>query len=492
MTPETKNEGLVLNIILGVLSLGFLMTFIDLMVMNVALPVIASDLGADINSLLWAVNSYALVVSALLISMGRLGDLIGSRLVFLIGLSVFTVASVGVGLSSTSASLIGFRALQGVGTAMLLPQNLAIIVQIVPAERRGATLGILGTVAGLAAIAGPAFGGLITSLLGWRWIFFINVPIAAIILPLAWIYLPKGKSGKGLSIDFPGTCLVATALVSLTYFLMEFSQQGWNALMIALVLIFVASSALLYLQQSRRQDRDPLIPFDVFKSPGFWPMCMVIAASSISIIGLVVIISIFLQSGQGYSAFYAGLSVVPASFVSMLLAKWSGNMSDRYPGRGLILAGIAIQCVGIALLVATMHFASASPPGTLEFAAMPDDFLWYLPSMIIIGTGNALTVTPTNAIAMREVSPELSGAASGIFNTIRQIGIVGAVTFSGIAINLSLGEPLDLEQQGSQAAISRALPFAMWMAFAAMLAAAAACLSMQAGAPSGEGEKSGT
>jgi EmrB/QacA subfamily drug resistance transporter len=434
-------------------------------------------LAVTVDDLLWSVNSYSLVVSALLISMGRLGDIIGQRKVFLIGIGVFTVASIGVGLSNTTTTLIAFRAMQGVGTAMLLPQNLAIIVQIVPAERRGTTLGVLGTIAGFAAISGPAFGGLLTTVMGWRWIFFINVPIALIVLPLAWIYLPKVKPSKVASVDFIGTALISTALVSLTYFLMEVRQQGWTPIIVTTLLAFAVSGIAFVAHQRAKQGRDPLIPFDVFRSPGFLPMNLVIASSSISIIGLVVIISIFLQWGQGYSAFYAGLSVVPASFVSMLLATWAGRLSDRYPGRGLIFVGLAVSSVGIVLLIITMQWSSGSHPEITDFYSMPSDFLYYFPAMILIGTGNALTITPTNNIAMREVHPDLAGAASGIFNTVRQMGIVGAVTFAGIAIDIALGRPLDPELQSDPDVIARAMPQAMWVAAAAMIVGALCCLT---------------
>jgi len=465
------------NVVLAVLSLGFLMTFIDLTVMNIAIPAISADLSAGMDNLLWAVNSYVLVVSFLLITMGRLGDIVGTRNMFLLGVALFSAASAGVGGSRTAAQIIAFRALQGVGTAMLLPQTLAILVLVFPAEKRGAAFGTWGTVAGAAAIAGPSLGGLVVSTVGWRWIFLINVPIGLLVLPLGWRFLPKDKSSKNTSLDILGAALISIVLFAVTYIFMEVRNDGWNFVMQVLGGVAVAAGLILFRQQSLRQDRSPLIPFGLFSATGFATMNLVIGCSSISVVALMLIISIFLQSGLGYSALYAGLAIVPASLMSMLLARYMGGLTDRYSGRNVVFSGLLISAVGVVFLIWVMnqaaHLSVAADAAGL--GRVPEGFWYFIAPMVLVGIGNACVVAPTNATAMRCVPSELAGAASGIFNTVRQIGFVGAVTLTDFVIEWRIGQPLDIKVQKDAALIAQSLPDAMWLPAAAMIVGAVVC-----------------
>ncbi|MHC2621860.1 EmrB/QacA subfamily drug resistance transporter [Bradyrhizobium huanghuaihaiense] len=469
------------NFVLAILSLGFLMTFIDLTVMNVAIPAISADLNVGMDSLLWAVNSYVLVVSFLLITMGRLGDIVGTRNMFLLGVALFSAASAGVGASRTAAQMISFRALQGVGTSMLLPQTLAILVQVFPPEKRGAAFGTWGTVAGAAAIAGPFLGGLVVSTVGWRWIFLINVPVGLLVLPLGWQFLPVGKSAQKASLDILGAILISVVLFSVTYIFMEIRSQGWSVVMQAFGGAAAVAALILFRQQSRRQDQSPLIPFGLFSAEGFATMNLVMACSSISIVALMLIISIFLQTGLNYSAFYAGLAIVPASLMSMLLARYTGGLTDRYSGRNVVFSGLLISAAGVMFLIWAMNLAVG---GTVSVAdaglgQVPEKFWYFIAPMVLVGIGNACVVAPTNATAMRRVPSELAGAASGILNTVRQIGFVGAVTMTNFLIEWRIGQSLDVKAQKDAALMAHALPDVMWLPAAAMITGAIVCRTVR-------------
>lgn len=469
------------NLVLAILSLGFLMTFIDLTVMNVAIPAISADLDVGMDSLLWAVNSYVLVVSFLLITMGRLGDIAGTRNMFLLGVALFSVASAGVGGSRTAAQMISFRALQGVGTSMLLPQTLAILIQVFPPEKRGAAFGAWGTIAGAAAIAGPFLGGLVVSTVGWRWIFLINVPIGLLVLPLGWQFLPEGRASRKTSLDIIGAILISVVLFSVTYIFMEIRRDGWSLAMQALGGAAVVAALILFRQQSLRQDRSPLIPFGLFSAEGFTRMNLVLGCSSVSIVALMLIISIFLQSGLGYSAFYAGLAIVPASLMSMLLARYTGGLTDRYSGRNVVFSGLLISAAGVVFLIWAMNqgeYATVLVEGA-GLGRVPGKFWYFIAPMMLIGIGNACVVAPTNATAMRCVPPELAGSASGILNTVRQIGFVGAVTMTDFLIEWRIGQPLDVKAQKDAALMAQSLPDVMWLPAVAMIVGAIVCRTVK-------------
>jgi EmrB/QacA subfamily drug resistance transporter len=469
------------NLVLAILSLGFLMTFIDLTVMNIAIPAISADLSVGMDSLLWAINSYVLVVSFLLITMGRLGDVIGTRNMFLLGVALFSAASAGVGGSQTTAQMISFRALQGVGTSMLLPQTLAILVQVFPPEKRGAAFGTWGTVAGAAAIAGPFLGGLVVSTVGWRWIFLINVPVGLLVLPLGWRFLPEGKVLNKTSLDIVGATLISIVLFAVTYIFMEVRNDGWNVVMQVLSAVTVVAALILFRQQSLRQDRSPLIPFRLFSAAGFATMNLVLGCSSVSIVALMLIISIFLQSGLGYSAFYAGLAIVPASLMSMLLARYTGGLTDRYSGRNVVFSGLLLSAAGVAFLIWVMnqavHLVAAA--GDAGLGRVPEAFWYFIAPMVLVGIGNACVVAPINATAMRCVPSELAGAASGILNTVRQIGFVGAVTLTGFLIEWRVGQPLDIQAQKNAVLVAQSLPDVMWLPAAAMIVGAIFCSTIK-------------
>ncbi len=214
--------------VLLVVSLGFFMTLLDLTIVNIAVPNLITKLHASLDDVLWVINAYALVLAVLVITAGRLGDLIGPRIMFMSGVGVFTVASAACGLAPSPGWLIGFRAVQGLGAAMLMPQTLTIITNTFPPDRRGAAFGVWGAVAGVATIAGPTLGGLLVTAFDWRWIFFVNLPIGLCVLLVTPLIIPDVRPGRRHRIDIPGVLLASTALLAICYGLVEGQKYDWG------------------------------------------------------------------------------------------------------------------------------------------------------------------------------------------------------------------------------------------------------------------------
>src|ERR1700689_3999615 len=214
--------------VLIVVSLGFFMTLLDLTIVNIAIPNMITKLNASLDDALWVINAYALVLAVLVITAGRLGDLIGPRIMFMGGIAVFTLASAACGAAQSPGWLIGFRAVQGLGAAMLMPQTLTIITNTFAPERRGAAFGVWGAVAGVATIAGPTLGGLLVTAFDWRWIFYVNVPIGAAVLLVTPVIVPDLRLGRRHRIDVPGVLLASGALLAICYGLVEGQRYDWG------------------------------------------------------------------------------------------------------------------------------------------------------------------------------------------------------------------------------------------------------------------------
>jgi EmrB/QacA subfamily drug resistance transporter len=269
--------------VLLTLSLGFFMTLLDLTIVNVAIPDMSAKLHASLDQIGWVINAYIIVLAVLLITAGRLGDLRGRRNIFAAGVALFAIASVTCGFSQNAGELIGARAVQGLGAALLLPQTMAIIIATFPAHRRGAALGIWGAVAGVAAIAGPTIGGMLVTWFGWRWIFFVNLPVGLIVLGLLAVGIVPAigqgqrRAGQRQPLDLPGVVFASAGLVGVTFGLVEGQRYSWGRVWsFASIPLIIGAGVLLLavflLVQARRQDRYPLIPFELFRDRNFAPM----------------------------------------------------------------------------------------------------------------------------------------------------------------------------------------------------------------------------
>jgi EmrB/QacA subfamily drug resistance transporter len=441
--------------VLATLSLGFFMTLLDLTIVNVAIPSMRRGLHASLPEIGWVINAYIIVLAVLMITSGRLGDLRGRRNLFIAGVTVFTVASVTCGLAQTATELIAARAIQGLGSALLLPQTMAVIIATFPASRRGAAMGIWGGVAGLATIAGPTIGGMLVTWLGWRWIFFVNVPVGVLTVVLAAAILPDVRTGRRQPLDLPGVILASAALVAITYGLIEGQAYHWGARIAAIIGAGVVLLAVFVLVQARRQRHEPLVPFVLFRDRNFSLMSAANVIVSIGLIGMALPLTLYLQTQLGLSPLEAGLTMAPASLVSGLTAPFAGRLADR-GGKYLLMSGLILYAGGLVLLVTRAGPASH----------------WYdlLPGFVVAGLGIGCTMSPMQTIATRNVNPRLAGAASGVLNTIRQTG-----SALGSAVVLAVLQ----NRLAAQLSYVSAMRAAMAVPVVALLAGALLCLALR-------------
>lgn len=414
--------------ILLTLSLGFFMTLLDLTIVNIAIPSMIDKLDASLDEVLWVVNAYILVLAVLLITAGRLGDLWGKKNLFIAGVALFTLSSLACGIAQDPTQLITARAVQGLGAALLMPQTMSIIISVFPPERRGAALGVWGAVAGVSTIAGPTIGGLLVTSLDWRWIFFVNLPIGILVLAMAVPILPGHTRAVRHRFDVLGVVLASASLFCFVFALTEGQKYDWNTWIWGLIGGGLALFVIFVRYQRGRQDGEPLVPFSLFRDRNFTILNLVGAAVSIGMIGMFLPMTIYLQSVLGFSALKAGLVMAPSSLMSMFLAPVAGRLSDRIGGKFILMTGLTLYSVGMLWLVA--------------LAEVGTDWTTLIPPFIVAGIGIGGVFAPMATEATRNVPPRLAGAASGVNNTIRQVGsvlgsaAVGAVMQNQLASSL--------------------------------------------------------
>lgn len=405
--------------ILLTLSLGFFMTLLDLTIVNIAIPNMVDKLDASLDEILWVVNGYVLVLAVLLITAGRLGDLRGQRNMFIAGVAVFTLASLACGVSQSPAELIAARAIQGLGAAMLMPQTMAIVISTFPGDRRGTALGVWGAVAGVATIAGPSLGGLLVAAFDWRWIFFVNLPIGVLVLLMAIVLIPDARMERPHRFDLGGVLLATAALFCLVFALIEGQRYEWNAGIWGLLAAAAVLFGAFLLHQRSRQDGEPLVPFTLFRDRNFTVMNLVGITVSIGMVGVFLPMTIYLQSVLGYSSLKAGLVLAIMSLVSLFLAPVAGRLSDRFSGKYILMAGLMAYAIGNVLILAVAGVDTSWPA--------------LIPGMIVGGLGVGCVFAPMATEAMRGVPPRLAGAASGVNNTMRQVGsVVGGAAVGAV------------------------------------------------------------
>jgi EmrB/QacA subfamily drug resistance transporter len=419
-------------LVLLVLVTGFFMIMLDTTIVNVAIPAMSAGLNTTLDQILWVLNAYILTYAVLLITAGRLGDLYGQRNLFAIGLFIFTAASALCGLSQDANQLIAARVLQGVGGAVLVPQTLAILTSLFPPERRGTAFGIWAGVAGLATLAGPTVGGAIVTYVDWRWIFYVNVPIGIAALIATFAIIPDLRPGRRHGWDIVGVILATTGLFGVIFGLIEGERFNWGeigsyVITIPEVVIAGAVLLLLFVFWERRQ-AEPLVPPSLFAERNFAVANWIAASVAFGMMSLFLPIVIYLQSVRGFSALTAGLTLAPMSLTSMVVAPFAGRMADRIGGKYILLVGVFVFAIGF---------------GTLTYVAGPDStWINFLVPAIVAGAGMGMTFAPMTTVAMRNISPQMAGAASGVLNTTRQVGaaigsaVVGALLQNRLAITL--------------------------------------------------------
>ncbi|THA72891.1 DHA2 family efflux MFS transporter permease subunit [Streptomyces sp. A0958] len=391
---------------LVITSVAGFMAALDNLVVTTALPSIRESLGGEMEELEWTVNAYTLTFAVLLMFGAALGDRFGRRRLFLTGLTVFTGASAAAALSPGINELIAFRAVQGVGAAIMMPLTLTLLTAAVEPARRGMALGIFSAATGLAVASGPLIGGSLTEHISWQWIFWLNVPIGLLLLPLARFRLAESYA-PGARLDIPGTLLVSGGLFGIVYGLVNANSDGWTSPTVLTSLI--AGTALTggFVHHGFRAEK-PMLPMRLFRDRGFFGINVSSMLMFLGMFGSIFLLSQYLQGVLGYSPTEAGLRMLPWTGMPMLVAPVAGMLSDRFGGRPVVVTGLALQAAGLGL------FAMAIAPDA-SYASQ-------LPGLITGGIGMALYFAPAASLVMSSVRPGEQGIASGANNALREVG----------------------------------------------------------------------
>ena len=392
-------------------ALAVFMAALDNLVVTTALPVIRADFGATIAELEWMVNAYTLTFAVLLLTGAALGDRFGRKRLFIIGLTIFTAGSAAAALSSTSSELIIARAIQGIGGAILTPLSLTILSAAVSPERRAVALGAWGGIAGLAIAIGPLVGGAIAEGLDWQWIFWVNVPIGLIAIPLAFFRLEETR-GPSSRLDLPGLGLVSAGLLAVVWGLVNGNELGWTSTQTIATLGIGAAFLALFVAWETRST-EPMLPLRLFRSRAFAAANVVSMLMTFGMFGSIFLLAQFFQVVQGYSPLEAGLRTLPWTFMPVVVAPLAGVVSTRTGTRPLLVLGMSLQATAI---------------GWLAMIVTPTvEYLTLVPAFILAGAGMGLFFAPIANVVLSSVRPDEEGKASGANNAIRELGGVFGV-----------------------------------------------------------------
>jgi EmrB/QacA subfamily drug resistance transporter len=426
-------------LVLVVICTAVFMLLLDTTIVNNAQVKIREGLDANLTQIQWVLDSYILAYAVLLLSFGRLGDIYGRKRLFVIGMSVFTGASmlcaasawIGETLDISGVNvLIIARVLQGIGGACMMPQSLTLVTVVFPPEKRGAALGIWGSVVALGALAGPILGGIIVTHYAWEWVFLINLPvgIAAILLTLRIV--PESSDPlASRRLDWAGLGLSSVGIFMFVYAMIEGNVKGWTSPEI-LGLAFGGLALLVIFVLWERRAPDPMMKLELFKIRNFWIGNVIATTISFGMLGIFFPMTIFLQGVLGFTPIRAGLTMTPMSLALMVAAPLAGRLTDRVGPRWIMVTGGSLMTAGILFLITRIELDA--------------DWTTLLAPLVVTGIGMGLTFSPMTAAAMRDVPPRIAGSASGIINTMRNIGQV-----LGIAVLGSLLQNRVIEHVGT-------------------------------------------
>jgi EmrB/QacA subfamily drug resistance transporter len=392
---------------LAAMCFALFMIMLDNTVVNVALPSIQDDLGASLSGLEWTVNIYTLTFAVLLVTGGRLGDILGRRRMFLFGVVVFALSSAAIGLAPGQGWLVAGRAIQGIGAAFMMPATLSIITVTFPPEERGKAIGTWAGVSALALAVGPVVGGALADYASWRWIFFLNLPVAvgAVAVTLFATRESRDESTRH-SIDVPGIAALSIGLSALVLALIEGNAWGWGSPgIVALLVAAVVGLAGFALIEPRV--REPMVDFSLFRSKTFLGANLVAFVVSFAMLAMFFFIALYMQNILGYSAIEAGVRFLPSTLMIVLLAPVAGRLADRVGPRPLMVTGLLLTTA--ALLLQTRIDVDTG-------------YGLVLPAFIIMGAGMALVMSPMSTAAMNAVEPAKAGVGSGILSMSRMVG----------------------------------------------------------------------
>ncbi len=396
------------------------MAILDNLVVNVALPTISQDLDASTTQLQWIVSSYILVFAALQITAGGLGDRLGRKRWFMIGIVIFTGASLFASFSQNVEMLILGRALQGLGAAFILPLSLSLVSNAFPPEERGRALGIWSAISVSGLALGPVVGGLLVQYISWHWIFLVNIPIGILALVVTQAVVTENKDQSGnVALDLPGTILITGAIAALTYSLIEAGERGWNDSVIIAGFALAGVLGVAFAIVESKVEK-PMVPLSFFKSKTFTGANIDAFAISFLIAGLAFFGTLYMQNVLGYSPVRAGMTMIPMVIVMMIGAPLSGVLINKIGARLLISFGMVVAGLGVLL------YMNAKVDGTY----------WdLLPSYLVMGLGMSCIFAPMTTAVMNSVSSERAGVASAVNGAIREIGNAFGIALLGTIMN---------------------------------------------------------
>lgn len=454
------------------MAVGFFMIMIDTTIVSVSIPSIMNAFGSDVAQVIWVSSSYLLAYAIPLLITGRLGDRYGPKRMYLLGLVVFTLASLWCGLAGSIEMLIIARAVQGLGASLMSPQTMAVITRTFPPHRRGASMGLWGATASVAGLSGPLLGGLLVDSVGWEWIFFVNVPIGLAAIVAVWKLVPDLET-HAHSFDWLGVALNALGLTFVVFALQEGQSKGWPLWIAAMIAGGLAVLGLFVWQQSRNR-REPLMPLDLYRNRNFSAANVAIFVMGGVVVAMSFPMMLYLQTARGLSPTQAALVSLPSAVVSLVTAPLVGKMANERPTRGFVVFGFALFAAVLTSQAMLMR------PGV--------SVLWLLLPAAFMGLASSCLWGPLSMSATRDLPPRWAGAGSGVYNATRQLGsVLGSAAIATIiewqlSRTMPPGAGSGRPSTGGHVALPAALaePFSAAMRHAAVFPAAATLLGLAA------------